>query len=56
MLLGWLNMIEFPASVCECLHRRIPSFDTLKREVLTSVEACTAKAILITWRFSLDQA
>lgn len=55
---SWLNMIEieFSALARECLHRRIPSFDTLAREILTLVEERAAKAIKITWQFSLDQA
>ena len=55
---SWLNMIEieFSALARECLHRRIASFDTLEREIMALVAARQAKAIQITWQFSLDQA
>ena len=55
---SWLNMIEieFSALARACLHRRIPSLETLEREVLALVEERSAKAIKITWQFSLGQA
>ena len=55
---SWLNMIEieFSALARECLHRRIPSFDTLEREIMALVAERAAKAIKIDWQFSLGQA
>ena len=55
---SWLNMIEieFSALARECLHQRIPSFDILEREITALVEERTAKAIKLTWQFSLDHA
>ena len=48
--------IEFSALARECLHRRIPTLEALEREVLALVEERPAKAVKITWRFSLGQA
>lgn len=55
---SWLNMIEieFSALARECLHRRVPCFDTLEREILALVEERHAKAIRIDWQFSLTCA
>ena len=55
---SWLNMIEieFSALARECLHRRIPSFDTLESEIMALVAERAAKAVPITWQFSLGQA
>ena len=55
---SWLNRIEieFSALARECLHRRIPSFDTLEREIMTLVEERQTKAVKITWQFSLSCA
>ena len=55
---SWLNMIEieFSALARACLHRRIPSFDTLECEILALVEERAAKAIKIDWQFSLATA
>ena len=53
-----LNMIEieFSALARECLHRRIPSFDTLEREIMALVAERATRAIKIDWQFSLGQA
>jgi hypothetical protein len=55
---SWLNMIEieFSALARECLHRRIPTIEALEREVLALVQERAAKAIKLTWQFSLGQA
>ena len=55
---SWLNMseIEFSALARACLHRRIPSIEVLEREVLALVRERAAKAIKITWQFSLSKA
>ena len=55
---SWLNMIEieFSALARECLHRRIPSIEVLEREVLALVAERQAKAVKITWQFSLTAA
>ncbi len=55
---SWLNMIEieFSALARECLHRRIPSLEVLEHEILALVQERVAKAVKITWQFSLGQA
>lgn len=55
---SWLNMIEieFSALARLCLDRRIPSFDILKREILSIVNERNDKNIKINWQFSLDSA
>ena len=55
---SWLNMIEieFSALARECPRRRIPSLEILEREVLALVTEREAKAIKITWQFSLGKA
>jgi len=55
---SWLNMIEieFSALARECLHRRIPSQETLELEVLTLIKEREEKQIKINWQFSLVTA
>ena len=55
---SWLNLIEieFSALARECLHRRIPSIEVLEREVLALVAERNARAVKITWQFSLTAA
>ena len=55
---SWLNRIEikFSALARECLHRRIPSFEVLERDVLALVAERSVKAVKLTWQFPLGQA
>jgi transposase len=55
---SWLNMIEieFSAIARQCLNRRIPSIETLRREVLALVRERDAKRIMIDWQFSIQTA
>lgn len=55
---SWLNMIEieFSAVARACLHRRIPTIEQLKREVLALVNERHAKHIKIDWQFSVQSA
>ena len=55
---SWLNMIEieFSALARECLHRRIPSFEVMEREILALVQERDAKAIPLIWQFSIATA
>jgi len=55
---SWLNMIEieFSALARQCLHRRIPTIEQLKREVGAIVADRKAKKIKITWQFSIQSA
>lgn len=55
---SWLNMIEidFSALSRQCLNRRIPEFETLKKEVLTYIQDRDAKRIKINWQFTNEAA
>ena len=55
---SWLNMIEieFSAIARQCLNRRIPTIDVLRREVLALVRERDAKRIMIDWQFSIQTA
>ena len=55
---SWLNMIEieFSAIARQCLHRRIPSIEQLRKEVLAIVNERDTKRIKITWQFSISVA
>lgn len=55
---SWLNMIEieFSAIARQCLNRRIPTMDQLRREVLALVRERDDKRIKINWQFSLPDA
>lgn len=55
---SWLNMmeIEFSALARQCLNRRIPTIDQLRREVLALVQERDAKRIKINWQFSIPAA
>jgi hypothetical protein len=55
---SWLNMIECEFAVISrlCLNRRIPSIQTLGREVLALFNERSAKAIKINWQFSIQAA
>jgi hypothetical protein len=55
---SWLNMIEieFSALVKQCLDRRIPTEEQLRREVLAIVKERSNKQIKIHWQFSIEKA
>lgn len=55
---SWLNMIEieFSALVKQCLDRRIPTEEKLRKEVLAIVKDRNKKQIKIHWQFSIKKA
>ena len=55
---SWLNMIEieFSALVKQCLSRRIPTEEKLRKEVLAIVKDRNNKQIKIHWQFSITKA
>jgi len=55
---SWLTMIACECAVISrlCLNRRIPSLQTLGREVLALFHERSAKAIKINWQFSIQAA
>jgi hypothetical protein len=55
---SWLNMaeIEFAALSKQCLDRRIPEVDTLRREVLAWAERRNREQKTVNWKFSQDNA
>jgi hypothetical protein len=55
---SWLNMIEieFSALVKQCLQRRIPTEEKLRKEVLAIVRQRSGKQIKIHWQFSIQKA
>lgn len=54
---SWLNMIEieFSALARLCLHRRIPTIEKLKPEVLAIIADRRQKQIEIKWQFSIKR-
>ena len=55
---SWLNMIEieFSAVARLCLHRRIPTIDRLRSEVLALVDERHRNRVKINWQFSIQSA
>jgi len=55
---SWLNMIEieFSALARQCLHRRIPTIESLEHEVLALLAERMTKGIQIDWQFSIQTA
>lgn len=55
---SWLNMAEIELSVLarQCLERRIPDQQTLKREVAAWEERRNAQSRKIDWQFTTDDA
>ncbi len=55
---SWLNMAEIELSVLarQCLDRRIPDADTLRREVTAWADARNGAAAVVDWRFTTDDA
>ncbi len=55
---SWLNMIEieFSALVKQCLNRRIPTQEPLRKEIQAIVKERNQKHIKINWQFSIEGA
>jgi len=55
---SWLNMIEieFSAIARQCLSRRIPTIESLEKEVLAIIKERNDKQIKISWQFSIEVA
>ena len=55
---SWLNMAETELSILarQCLNRRVPSQETLKREVQAWEKERNQKRSTICWRFTTDDA
>jgi len=55
---SWLNMIEieFSALVKQCLNRRIPTQEQLRKEIQALVKERNEKHIKINWQFSIEKA
>ena len=55
---SWLDMAEIEISVMsrQCLHRRIPDQDTLRREINAWQHQRNQKSVAVNWRFTTDDA
>lgn len=55
---SWLNMVEIELSVLsrQCLNRRIPDLDTMKREISAWENQRNAVQATVNWRFSVTDA
>jgi hypothetical protein len=55
---SWLNMaeIEFSALTRQCLNRRIPDIETLKREILAWEMERNSDVVKVHWRFTTGDA
>jgi hypothetical protein len=55
---SWLNLaeVELSALVGQCLERRIPDIETMRKEVDAWQTARNSKGADITWRFTADEA
>lgn len=55
---SWLNQVEIEISVLsrQCLERRIPDPETLRREIAAWQEQRNAQQVKIDWRFSATDA
>ncbi len=55
---SWLNMVEIELSVAvhQCLKRRIPDIDTLKRQLAAWQAARNAQHATIRWMFDVEHA
>jgi hypothetical protein len=55
---SWLDMAEIEIGILarQCLNRRLPDQDTLKREIQAWQNARNEKAIRVDWRFTTDDA
>lgn len=48
--------IEFSALARQCLHRRIPTLEQLKREVLALIQARHDQRLTLQWQFAIPAA
>ena len=55
---SWLDMAEIELSVLsnQCLDRRLPDVETLKREVAAWEEARNSAGMTVHWQFTTEQA
>ena len=55
---SWLNMAEIELSVLQrqCLNRRIPDQETLRREVAAWEHKRNQDAVKVNWRFTTEDA
>jgi transposase len=55
---SWLNMVEIEIGVLvgQCLDRRIPDIETVKREVLAWQTSRNQKQVKIDWQFTTETA
>lgn len=55
---SWLNMVEIELSVLsrQCLNRRIPDLETMKREIAAWENQRNALQATVNWRFSVTDA
>ena len=55
---SWLNMVEIEIGVLvgQCLDRRIPDIETVKREVLAWQTSRNENQVKINWRFTTEAA
>jgi hypothetical protein len=55
---SWLNMVEIELSILgrQCLDRRIPDADTLRREVATWEQGRNEQQATVSWQFTTDKA
>lgn len=55
---SWLNMVEIEIGVLvgQCLDRRIPDIETVKREVLAWQTSRNEKRVKINWQFTTEAA
>jgi hypothetical protein len=55
---SWLNMVEIEIGVLvgQCLDRRLPDIDTVKREVLAWQSSRNENQVKINWRFTTEAA
>jgi hypothetical protein len=55
---SWLNMVEIELSVLvrQCLKRRVPDMETLKREAGAWCEERNRSGTSVDWRFTTEDA
>jgi hypothetical protein len=55
---SWLNMVEIEISAIatECLHRRIPDIEILRREVQLCIRERNKQKATVRWRFTKNDA
>ena len=55
---SWLNMAELELShlSCQCLNRRIPNQELLRREVTAWYQEHNEKVVKVNWQFTAEDA